>query len=228
MANGSSALRADASGQPLASSVEAELEAMIASGELGPGQHINELALAKRLGVSRGLVREATRALERMGLVAVILNRGAFVRNLPLDEAKAIYELNGLLLGYACGRLASAVTAALQAVELQGFVADMGEAARDGRKDAFFDSNVRFYMRQMAMAGKAPAEAVYLAHTRKLILLRRRSFEEVPHMVEANAEHRAMVEAILAGDAERPRQLGQRHGRSGRARLLAGIAYRGA
>jgi DNA-binding GntR family transcriptional regulator len=227
MANGSSALRADASGQPLASSVEAELEAMIASGELGPGQHINELALAKRLGVSRGPVREATRALERMGLVAVILNRGAFVRNLPLDEAMAIYELNGLLLGHACGRLASAVTAA-QAVELQGFVADMEEAARDGRKDAFFDRNVRFHMRQMAMAGNAPAEAVYLAHTRKLMLLRRRSFEEVPHMVEANAEHRAMVEAILAGDAERARQLGQRHGRSGRARLLAAIAYRGA
>jgi DNA-binding GntR family transcriptional regulator len=112
-------------------------------------------------------------------------------------------------------------------MELQRFVADMEEAGREGRKDAFFDLNVRFHMRQMAMAGNAPVEAVYLAHTRKLMLLRRRSFEEAPHMLEANAEHRAMVEVILAGDAERARQLGERHGRSSRARLLAAIDYRG-
>jgi len=78
---------------------------MIARGELGPGQHINEMALARRLGVSRGPVREAARALERMGLVTVILNRGAFVRELQNDEALAIYGLNALLVSVATGRL---------------------------------------------------------------------------------------------------------------------------
>jgi DNA-binding GntR family transcriptional regulator len=216
----------EANGNALADSVEAELEAMIARGELKPGEHINELALARRLGVSRGPVRDAARALERTGLVTVILNRGAFVRELELDEALAIYDLNALLLGYAAGRLATAITAS-QAKELQDFVGDMEVAAREVRKDDFFDLNVRFHKRQLAFGGNAPVEAVYLDHTRKLLLLRRRSFDQAPHMLDANAEHRAMLEAVLAGDAERARQLGERHGRSGRARLLACIAYGG-
>ncbi|WP_207538625.1 FCD domain-containing protein [Sabulicella rubraurantiaca] len=207
---------------PLAATVEAELEGMILRGELGPGQHINELALARRLGVSRGPVREAARALERQGLVTVILNRGAFVRELPLEEAMAIYELNALLLGYAAGRLAASITAA-QALELQAMVQEMEEAARDEQRDVFFDLNVRFHMRQMAFAGNAPAEAVYLAHTRKLLLLRRRSFETGAHMGDANAEHRQILDAILAGEVEQARALGERHGRAGRARLLSAI-----
>ncbi|WP_424811285.1 GntR family transcriptional regulator [Roseococcus sp. YIM B11640] len=220
-----SAKKAESDGQALSRSVEDALEEMIARGELGPGQHINELALARRLGVSRGPVREAARALERMGLVTVILNRGAFVRELPIDEALAIYELTSLLNGFAAARLAAAITAA-QAQELQTFVTEMDEAAREGRHDAFFDLNVRFHKRQFAFAGNAPIEAVYLAHTRKLLLLRRRSFDESPHMLQANAEHRGMLDAILAGDAEQARQLAEQHGRSGRARFLRAIAYR--
>jgi len=100
-----SAKKLESDGSALAVSVGSELEAMIARGDLGPGQHINEMALARRLGVSRGPVREAALALDRMGLVTVILNRGAFVRELQNDEALAIYGLNTLLVSVATGRL---------------------------------------------------------------------------------------------------------------------------
>lgn len=59
-------------GSVLSLSVESELEAKIARGELGPGQHVNKLALARRLGVSRGPVGEAVRALDRTGFVTTI------------------------------------------------------------------------------------------------------------------------------------------------------------
>jgi len=219
------AKKGESDGSALATSVEAELEAMIARGELGPGQHINELALARRLGVSRGPVREAARALERMGLVTVILNRGAFVRELQIDEALAIYDLTSVLIGYAAGRLAASITAA-QALELQGYVTEMETAAQAGRQDEFFDLNVRFHKRQFAFAGNGPVEAVYLAHTRKLLLLRRRSFDESPHMLQSNAEHRDVMDALLSGDAEQARQVAERHARAGRARFLRAIAYR--
>ena len=42
---------------------------MVLSGELAPASGINEQALASRLGVSRGPIREATRGLERSGLL---------------------------------------------------------------------------------------------------------------------------------------------------------------
>lgn len=111
-------------------------------------------------------------------------------------------------------------------LELQTFVADTESAAREGRQNDFFDLNMRFHNRQLALAGNAPAETVYLAHTRKLLMLQRRSFDEASHMLQANSEHREVVDAILSGDAALVRERGERHGRSGRARFLKAIAYR--
>ena len=53
----------------LASVVQGELERMILAGELRPGDKLTEMALAARLGVSRGPLREAFRMLDEAGLV---------------------------------------------------------------------------------------------------------------------------------------------------------------
>ena len=63
------------------------LEKMILAGELPPGSKLNEVALAERLGVSRGPLREAFRTLEESGLIRQEKNRGAFVREIELAEA---------------------------------------------------------------------------------------------------------------------------------------------
>ena len=64
-------------------SSQQELERMILAGELPAGSKLNEAAIAERLGVSRGPVREAFRALEESGLVELEKNRGVFVRRDP-------------------------------------------------------------------------------------------------------------------------------------------------
>jgi len=71
----------------LTSLVQIELERMILSGELAPGSKLTEVALAARLGVSRGPLREAFRMLEEAGLVRTEKNRGVFVRDIPIEEA---------------------------------------------------------------------------------------------------------------------------------------------
>ena len=55
--------------------LEREIEGLILSGELPPGDRINEIQLAKRFGTSRGPIREATRSLEGRGLVEVVRKR---------------------------------------------------------------------------------------------------------------------------------------------------------
>ena len=45
------------------------------------------------LGVSRGPVREAFRALEESGLVRLEKNRGVFVRQISVEEADDIYRI---------------------------------------------------------------------------------------------------------------------------------------
>lgn len=214
----------DAAGtfRSLSRRVQVELERLITSGVLKPGERLNEVALAKRLGVSRGPVREAARALEKSGLVTVIENRGAFVRTLTIDEAMDIYELNAVIFGLAAGQLAVSVTAA-QVLELQELVAGMDEASAAGDPDAFFALNVRFHQRIMALARNRQAEAVYSDFTKKLLLFRRRSFDRSGNMAKSNAEHRGLVEAVAAGAVDLARERAEGHARAGRARFLGAI-----
>ena len=212
--------------QPLASEVQRRIEALILGGVLEPGQRLNEMVLARQLGVSRGPVREAARALERTGLVTVIMNRGAFVRSMGINEVMETYELNAVLFGFAAGRLDAFITAA-QAGELRNAVDGMNGTAKAGDPERFFELNIQFHERLVAFAGNRQAEAVYLASTRKL-LLRRRSFDRSQNMAASNAQHRAVLDAVLAGGAELARQRAEAHTRAGRERFLAAIDYQDA
>ncbi len=180
--------------------------------------------LSRSLGVSRGPVREAARALEKSGLVTVIMNRGAFVRSLTLEEAKEIYEINGVLFGLAAGRAAVALTPP-QESELRRLVDVMAAAiCRDDREE-FFQANSDFHALIMSCGGNREAQVLYGQLTRKLMLLRRRSFEQPGHMHQANGEHRALMEAIVAGDALHARELAEAHARLGCARFLEAIGH---
>ncbi len=90
--------------------VQKELERMILAGDLPAGSKLNEAAIAELLGVSRGPVREAFRALEESGLVRLEKNRGVFVRQIDVDEADEIYELRSVLDEFVGRRVAQAVT----------------------------------------------------------------------------------------------------------------------
>jgi DNA-binding transcriptional regulator YhcF (GntR family) len=90
--------------------VQQELERMILAASFPAGSKLNEAAIAERLGVSRGPVREAFRALEESGLVRLEKNRGVFVRQIPVEEADEIYELRAVLDEFVGRRLAQSAS----------------------------------------------------------------------------------------------------------------------
>src|SRR5437588_197221 len=115
--------------------VQKELERMILAGDLAVGAKLNEVAIAERLGVSRGPVREAFRALEESGLVRLEKNRGVFVRQVSLEEADEIFEVRATLEEWAGRRVAKRATA-LEVRELQALVEGMEHAAGRGGQGA--------------------------------------------------------------------------------------------
>src|SRR3546814_14088231 len=82
----------------LTNALEKQIERLIVEGELAPGERLNEIQLAARFGTSRGPLREATRSLEAKGCVAVIRNRGVFVRQLSVEAALEVYDVRAELL----------------------------------------------------------------------------------------------------------------------------------
>lgn len=205
--------------QSLTTLVQRELERLILAGEAKPGERINEQHVAQRLQVSRGPVREALRGLERAGLVEARVNHGVYVREVSVEQALEIYEMRGLITGFACARLATASTAD-QRAELAALVAQMERAAAAGDQALYYAINLAFHDGLMLFAGNARAKAMYDALVKESHLCRRRSLFSPRNMGESNAEHAAILDAIRRGDADAARRVGEDHIVGGRRRFL--------
>jgi phosphonate utilization transcriptional regulator len=178
--------------------VQQDLEHSILAGELPAGSKLNEAAIADRLGVSRGPVREAFRALEESGLVRLEKNRGVFVRLIPVEEADEIYELRAVLDEFVGRRLAQAITRE-QVRELRERVEQMEKAAAKGDVDAYLATNVEFHDRLVELAGNAKLLVTYRRLVNELHLFRRASLAQGGVLPISTREHRNIVDKIAAG-----------------------------
>ncbi|HEV8123788.1 MAG TPA: GntR family transcriptional regulator [Gemmatimonadales bacterium] len=77
--------------------VVSELRQMIVSGELPAGARINEVHLARELGVSRTPLREALNRLATEGAFTSVPRIGYFVLPLSLEEFRQLYSIRPLL-----------------------------------------------------------------------------------------------------------------------------------
>jgi DNA-binding GntR family transcriptional regulator len=76
----------------LAETAAAELHQLILSGELPSGTPLRLVELANRLEMSQMPVREGLRKLEALGLVDIIPHRGAWVRELTLEDLRDTHQ----------------------------------------------------------------------------------------------------------------------------------------
>lgn len=185
----------------LASVAQAELERMILSGELAPGSKLTEMALAARLGISRGPLREAFRMLEEAGLVRTEKNRGVFVRDIPIDEAIEIFDLRAAMDELVGRRLAEHITPA-QLKEIRALVDAMERAVKADDTRGYHLLNLQFHDRLVEMAGNRKLSAIYRKLIKELSLFRRLNLVDGWLMPISAGEHRSIVKAIAAGDAE--------------------------
>ena len=185
----------------LASVVQGELERLILSGELVPGERLTEVALAARLGVSRGPLREAFRMLEEAGLVRTEKNRGVFVRDLPVEEAIEIFDLRAAMDEFVGRRLARGIAAA-ELKEVRGLVDRMEQAVKARDAPAYHLLNLHFHDRLVELAGNGKLTAIYRKLIKELSLFRRLNLGDGVLMPASVREHRQIVRAIAAGDAD--------------------------
>ena len=189
----------------LTSTVHAEIERLILAGELAPGAKLTEALLAERLGVSRGPIREAFRILEEAGLVRQEKNRGVFVRSIPMDEAVEIYDLRAMIEESAGRQLAERITPE-QAKALRTMVEQMERLVRDGHDTSASDQyhllNLGFHEALVDFVGNRKLSTLYRRLVKELSLLRRVNLADGRQIPVSVSEHRAILKAITAGDAE--------------------------
>ncbi len=79
--------------ESLSEQIAQHLGQRIISGQLSPGERIQELKVAGELDVSRGSVREALLILERRHLIEIFPRRGAVVSQLTPDLVNSLYDI---------------------------------------------------------------------------------------------------------------------------------------
>lgn len=103
---------------PLRDVVFNTLRQAILRGELKPGERLMEIALSRRLGVSRTPVREAIRMLELEGLVKMVPRKGAQVAQITEQDLNDVLEvrlgLEELAVQFACLRITEEELKALE------------------------------------------------------------------------------------------------------------------
>ena len=73
----------------------------IITGQLAPGQKLEENKLSAELGVSRPPLREAFRVLERERLVLSVPRKGTFVTKMSRDNLVEVYQVREMIECYA-------------------------------------------------------------------------------------------------------------------------------
>lgn len=209
--------------EPHVLTVQRELERMIAAGELQGGDRINESALALKLGMSRGPIREACRTMEQTGVLRSAINRGFFVREISLREALDIYDVRSKLSGMA-GRLAAANASSAQLAQLEAIVNRMDAALEAEDIGAYYPLNVEFHTLLIACADNHKLNQLWPTLESELHLFRRRGLVMPGSMRASNHEHRMIVAALRAGDGDTAERLVADHIQAGKARLLRSIA----
>jgi DNA-binding GntR family transcriptional regulator len=198
--------------------VHEHLREEILSGRMQPGTVLQEVALAASLGVSRGPLREAIGRLAAEGLVTVRPRRGAVVRALSRDEFLEAYQVREALetlgIRLAVPRLGADETAALEAL-----VDEMAEHAESGDADGFFEANDRFHRALVEASGNVRIIEMHGQLLGQMGRYRARSLALRGNLARSVGEHRTILRAVRAGDAERAARLLGEHIRIPQRRL---------
>jgi DNA-binding GntR family transcriptional regulator len=204
------------------------LRAEIVGWQLPPGSHLNEVALAERLGVSRTPLRQAIQRLAHEGLVRTAPGRGAQVSEIALQDVVDLFQMREALESYAArlcarrperGRFAElcadfeAQRAALETQEPPGgdyseyyaLIARMDDAINQGACNPYL------------LTGLSGLRG----HLERLRQIARR---RPSRMLQSVSEHLAMCAAIYDGDESLAAQSTAVHINNSLRNILAVIA----
>lgn len=181
-----------------------QIQDAILQGEFLPGSALPEIPLSRRLETSRGVIREALRALTDTGLVVLNPRHGAEVSSVSAALVHEVFTLRAVLESFALklaitsGRIHGEATSAIEKAYER-----LAAAAERGDKLALIEEDMAFHW-----AICSPCRHQLLLEHLKQLQARTHLCILYTKVYISDAEsealsHRPILNSILAGDAER-------------------------
>jgi len=191
-------------------SVYFKLKTAIRKKYIKQGSQLVEAALAQQLGVSRTPVRSAIKRLEADGLVNIIPNRGAFVITPTQQEIEETFLVRAQLEKMAC-RLAATSVDRRQRKELEDLIELEAEIFTTNSLDDYYQLNDTLHLKIAECAGNSILCA-YIKQLLEKTRIYQILFDPFYRLeYSPTLEHKAIVDAIAAGDADKAAQALEEH-----------------
>jgi GntR family transcriptional regulator of vanillate catabolism len=196
---------------------------LVLDGELSPGDRVPEIALAQRLGVSRTPLRLALTTLAHEGLLESLPSGGFVVRSFTRSDIADAIELRGVLEGLAARLAAERLRSHADAGRLAETTALLDEVYDDLSPESlarYVELNDGYHRELVILAGsevveRAIANVVVLPFASpgafvasQALLPRSREI-----LVVAQHQHRALLDAVRAGQGARAEEIAREHAR---------------
>lgn len=182
----------------------------IIGGHYKKNEELREAAIASELGVSRTPVREALRQLELEGLVAIVPNKGAYVKGFTDKDIHDIYIIRSLLEGLCAKWAAENITeeqmkAMEESVDLSEF------HLHKGNVEQFIEQDSRFHEIMYQASGSKVLEDLLTDYHQYIKPVREASIAAKNRSGHTNIEHRNIMLAIKEKDGRRAEKLANQH-----------------
>jgi DNA-binding GntR family transcriptional regulator len=203
------------------------LKQKILDSEYPPGEHVLEQDIARELKISRTPVREAFVRLEQEGLLQIVPRHGIRISVLSPKDMRELYEVLAALEPAAVELLARRRPADEELLPLVAACDAMETALAGKRLKAWATADEDFHFNLAQLCGNRRLAAIIMtmwdqAHRARMFTLTLR-----PLPKRSTQEHRAVVDAIRAGDVERARELYAAHRRRSGDEMMAIIDRHG-
>jgi len=191
----------------------------IISGNLKPGEKINEYQLSQALNISRPPIREAFRTLVSEGLVISVPRKGVYVSKLPSKEVKEIYQIKSMMESFAA-RLAIPIIKEKEIIKLETILNLMKERIKEDNFEEIQNSNIEFHRMMIKMSKNEKLINLY-----ESIVLPIRRYQRIglsaPSSWETSLkEHKSMVKAIKSKNINLAERLTREHTMSAMHRVI--------
>ena len=187
-----------------------QLKNSILAGEFENGAELREIALAKKLGVSRTPVREALRQLEQEGLVEIYPNRGAYVKGITYKDVEDIFRIRARLEGLCAEMAVSSIThEQLDKLDEIILLSKFYEEKKDMEHLLKMDS--QFHEVLFESCGSKMLEHQLKDYHQYVQKARLRSLKRQERAKKSTQEHEEILLAIKDRDDKRADELATRH-----------------
>ena len=197
------------------------LQEMIVTSALAPGSMHLEAELAEMLQMSRTPIHEAAIRLAGEGLVEIKPRRGVRIRPLSTGDMEEIYEILTELEPMAAAKLADRQPDRDELAPLEADLAAMEEALEREDREAWARADDHFHAALVNLAGNRRLELIVNQFAAQVQRARMTTLWLRPLPSDSNADHRRLVDAIAAGDADAAQREHRAHREKAKALLLS-------